>query len=221
MYFVLLSFIVRPAFFDSASSCLKASLNINALLLTKLTSSHKARNRCEFQQRISSAHASTTPYSSVHRSLTLSRTDSSAGWLIDYDGMRLCLRTVDSNGTIFHSPGNMWAWRPWWWWCRRLGITPDSYTRDLWQSYQQTSGESRRNWRGVKILPIQYLRYLKGSSTCCKILRHGTSGFTSPPKERCCGFLSPLSIHRLGRVWISHPWIQWQAHYSLHHRGDG
>jgi hypothetical protein len=36
---------------------------------------------------------------------------------------------------------------------------------------------------GVRILLIQYLRYLKGSLTCHKILRHETSGFTSHPKE--------------------------------------
>jgi hypothetical protein len=33
--------------------------------------------------------------------------------------------------------------------------------------------------------------------TTCKISRHGTDGFTSPPKE-VCGFLSLLKIH--------HPW---------------
>jgi hypothetical protein len=36
---------------------------------------------------------------------------------------------------------------------------------------------------GVKILHIQYLRYLSQYLTCCKILRHGASGFTSHPKE--------------------------------------
>jgi hypothetical protein len=35
----------------------------------------------------------------------------------------------------------------------------------------------------VRILPIQYLKYLKVSLTCRKILRHGASGFTSYPKE--------------------------------------
>jgi hypothetical protein len=35
----------------------------------------------------------------------------------------------------------------------------------------------------VRILPFQYLRYLKGSLTCRKILGHGTSDFTSHPKE--------------------------------------
>jgi hypothetical protein len=36
---------------------------------------------------------------------------------------------------------------------------------------------------GMRISHIQYLKYLKGSSTCRKILRHGTSGFTFHPKE--------------------------------------
>jgi hypothetical protein len=36
---------------------------------------------------------------------------------------------------------------------------------------------------GVRILPIQYLKYLKEYFTCHKILRHGTSGFTTHPKE--------------------------------------
>jgi hypothetical protein len=36
---------------------------------------------------------------------------------------------------------------------------------------------------GVRILLIQYLRYLKGSLICRKILWHGASGFTSHPKD--------------------------------------
>jgi hypothetical protein len=36
---------------------------------------------------------------------------------------------------------------------------------------------------GGIFLPIQCLRYLKGPLTCCKILRHGASRFTSRPKE--------------------------------------
>jgi hypothetical protein len=72
---------------------------------------------------------------------------------------------------------------PWWWWCQ-LGITPDLSTRALWQSNQQRHLRQGGGMdKGVRILPIQYLRYLKGSLTCCKILRHGTSSFTSHPKE--------------------------------------
>jgi hypothetical protein len=40
---------------------------------------------------------------------------------------------------------------------------------------------------GVRILPIQYMRYLKGSLTCHKILQHGTSSFTSHLKEDVLG----------------------------------
>jgi hypothetical protein len=47
----------------------------------------------------------------------------------------------------------------------------------------ETSGESRRNGRRSENFAYQYLKYLKGSLTRRKILRHGTSGFTSHPKE--------------------------------------
>jgi hypothetical protein len=40
------------------------------------------------------------------------------------------------------------------------------------------------------------LSYSWGSLTCRKLLRHGTDGFTSPPKEVVLQFLSPLKIHR-------------------------
>jgi hypothetical protein len=37
--------------------------------------------------------------------------------------------------------------------------------------------------RQLSAFAYQYLKYLEGSLTCCKILRHETSGFTSHPKE--------------------------------------
>jgi hypothetical protein len=81
------------------------------------------------------------------------------------------------------SPGWMWEWEPWWWWCQ-LCITPESCTRALWQSYQHRHLERIGGQDvGVRILPIQYLKYLKGSLTWRKILRYGTSGFTSHRKE--------------------------------------
>jgi hypothetical protein len=47
----------------------------------------------------------------------------------------------------------------------------------------EASGISRRNGRRSENFAYQYLKYLKGSLTCRKILRHETSGFTSHPKE--------------------------------------
>jgi hypothetical protein len=46
-----------------------------------------------------------------------------------------------------------------------------------------TSGASRRTGRRSENFAYQYLKYLKGSLTYRKILRHGTSGFTFRPKE--------------------------------------
>jgi hypothetical protein len=52
------------------------------------------------------------------------------------------------------------------------------------------SSTSRHIWervgrmdKGVRILRTQYLRYVNGSLRCRKILWHGTSSFTSRPKE--------------------------------------
>jgi hypothetical protein len=103
-------------------------------------------------------------------------------WLIDYDGARLCLRTVATNGPIVHAPDGMWVWRamvimmP-------AGDNPDSSTRALWQSYQQRHlGQVGGMDKRVRVLHIQYLRYLKGSLTCSKC-DNGTFGFTSHLRE--------------------------------------
>jgi hypothetical protein len=72
----------------------------------------------------------------------------------------------------------------------------------------ETSGASRRNGRRSENFAYQYLKYLKGSLTCRKILRRGTSGFTSHPKEGVLRILSPLKIHRLCWVWTRDPWGQ-------------
>jgi hypothetical protein len=47
----------------------------------------------------------------------------------------------------------------------------------------ETSGTNRENGRRSENFAYDYLKYLKGFFTCRKILRHGTSGFTSHPKE--------------------------------------
>jgi hypothetical protein len=100
---------------------------------------------------------------------------------------------------------------PWWWWCL-LGITPDSSTRALWQSYQQRHlGVCRRNGRRSENFACHYMKDLKGSLTCRKILWYGTSGFTIWRKV-CCGFLSLLKNLSPRPVWTRDPCFQWQAH---------
>jgi hypothetical protein len=103
--------------------------------------------------------------------------------LIDYDGVRLCLRTAATNGSI-HPPGDMWAWR--------VTVVMMPAGDNSWFVHQSSLavlpaetnlGQVGGMVEGVWILPTQYLRYLKGPLTCRKILQHGTSGFTSHPKE--------------------------------------
>jgi hypothetical protein len=78
----------------------------------------------------------------------------------------------------------------------RLGLIPNLTTRDLWRS---------RRWaRGNGNFVYSSLWDFKISFTCHKILRHGTFPLYFPSERKvCCGFLSPLKIHRLGRVGSS------------------
>jgi hypothetical protein len=94
------------------------------------------------------------------------------------------LRTAATNGLIVHHLVIHEFGQPlWWWWCQ-MEKTPYSSTRALRQTYQQRHlGASRRKWRRSENFAYQYLRYFKGYLTCCKILRHGTFGFRSHPKE--------------------------------------
>jgi hypothetical protein len=60
----------------------------------------------------------------------------------------------------------------------------------------------------VRILPIRYLKYLKESLICLKILWHGASGFTSHQKEGVLLIFIALKIHRLSRDWACEPRVQ-------------
>jgi hypothetical protein len=51
-----------------------------------------------------------------------------------------------------------------------------------------------------KMIHFAFAKYLfhtsNGSLTCRKILRHGADGFIPLRRKACCGFLSPLKMHR-------------------------
>jgi hypothetical protein len=88
-------------------------------------------------------------------------------------------------GAYCSSPGDS-MWTMVWWY--RLGLTPNLSTRVLWQPpvlsggpvFRDISGAStgieERKWEISLFAPVRSL-------TCRKIFRHGTSGFTSHPKE--------------------------------------
>jgi hypothetical protein len=103
-------------------------------------------------------------------------------WLIMM-GWDYVFSTVATNGPIVQSPGDMWAWRTM---VLKMPVGDSS-----WPVHQsslavlpaETSGTSRRNWRRSENFAYQHLKYLKGSLTCRKILRHGTSGLTSHPNQ--------------------------------------
>jgi hypothetical protein len=75
----------------------------------------------------------------------------------------------------------------------------------LWQS-RWNAGEKHGRW----ILPTSTYRARRVLLHAVH-LRHGTDGFTSPPKEGVLRILSPLKSIDLGRVSTREPWVQWQV----------
>jgi hypothetical protein len=138
-------------------------------------------------------------------------------WYIFYDGVRLTSQNCSLFGPIVHSRVTA-MWTMVWWY--RLRLTPNSFTRALWQplvlSYspvsRDISGASKGMVEGNANFVCPSSLAFKRSLTCHKFLRHGTFGLLPIWKKVCCGFLSPLKIHRLGLVRTRDLWIQWQAH---------
>jgi hypothetical protein len=91
-------------------------------------------------------------------------------------------------GPIFHPQANAMLTMLWWY---RLGLTPNLSTRALWQPSilsggpvsRDISGASRRMDEGNENVVHPSPMDFKRSLTRHKILRHGTSEFTSHPKE--------------------------------------
>jgi hypothetical protein len=128
-------------------------------------------------------------------------------WLIDYDGFRWCLRTAATSVPIAHPHSDMWAW------IAMVMMVPAG--DNSWLVHQsslanlpvETSGANRRNGRRSENFTCKYLNYLEGSLTCRKMLRLGTSDFTSHLKEGVLRIFIALKIHHLGRVWTRDSWV--------------
>jgi hypothetical protein len=90
------------------------------------------------------------------------------------------------------SLGWIWSWEPWLWWCR-LGITPYSSTRTLWQSYQQRHLERVGGMdEGMRISRIQYLWYVNGFVNMSQNLTTWDFRLYFPSEGRCAaGFYRP------------------------------
>jgi hypothetical protein len=107
---------------------------------------------------------------------------------IGYDEVRLTSQNCGLYGPTVN-PLVIAMWTMVWWY--RPGLTPNLSTRGLWQPpvlsggpvSRHISGASRRMDEGNENLVYSSPWDFKRPLTCRKILRHGTSGFTSHPKE--------------------------------------
>jgi hypothetical protein len=132
----------------------------------------------------------------------------------DYDGARLYLRTAAINRPTVHPPGDIRVST----WRAMVVMMPAGcnswlvHLSSLAVLPAETSGANRRNGRRSENFAHQYLKYLKGSLTRRKILRHGTSGFTSHPKEVVLRIFIALKNPSTWPGFKPWPLARWQAH---------
>jgi len=87
----------------------------------------------------------------------------------------------------------------------------------------ESSGSKQEEWvKGMRIWPCQVFLFILASYFLHAVKSYDMGPTALLPLRRkvCCGFLSPLKIHRLGWVWTREPWVQWQASHPLYHRGQ-
>jgi hypothetical protein len=70
---------------------------------------------------------------------------------------------------------------------------------------------------GMGILRTQYILYINGSFTCRKILRHGTSGFTSHPKE---GVLIFIALKYIASAWFEPATLRSNGRHTNHYTNN-
>jgi hypothetical protein len=80
----------------------------------------------------------------------------------------------------------------------------------------EKSGASRRNGRRSEnfAFSVSFIRQ-RIFNMPYNLTDMGLPALLPIRRKVYCGFLSPLKIHRLSRVWTRDPWVQWQAHWPL------
>jgi hypothetical protein len=110
--------------------------------------------------------------------------------------MSMCETTSLNCGPKWYEHGEP-LWECW------QSKTPDSSTTALNPTSSHLVASRRNGWREWRIWPCEVFLFIPEIDvTCRKILWHGASGFTYPPKE------GGLKIFiALGRLWVREPWV--------------
>jgi hypothetical protein len=120
------------------------------------------------------------------------------------DGVILCLWTAASKGPIVHSQGDTWPRRndidreillihpP------ELSGNPTSNHLVANQKEHVEGNDEFGLWNAFILTSKSFLHEVKSYYM-------GTVALLPHWRNVCCGFLSPLTIHRLGRVWTLGP----------------
>jgi hypothetical protein len=109
--------------------------------------------------------------------------------------VRVSLWTTATNRPIVYSPGEKWVWTTMLEWYRQG--KPLIRPLELRQSYQQSSSsKAGGNSEEMNLAKRIFVHTPNGFLTRRKILRHVADGVCSLWSKVCCGFLTPLKIHR-------------------------
>jgi hypothetical protein len=110
------------------------------------------------------------------------------------DVLRIRLWTAATNGHIVHPRGDILAWRSvaQWYRQRKLIRPPELSGKPTSSHLVGTYVELPKEMTNLALRST--CLYFEVFLTCRKILRHGSDGFTSSPKEAWFGLLSPLKI---------------------------
>jgi hypothetical protein len=87
---------------------------------------------------------------------------------------------------------------------RAVQLNPDVPARAIWQAVRRLGREMEAIWL------TQHFIHARKVLLHAVNLRHGTDGFTSPPKEVVLRIFITLIID-LGRDRTREPWVQWRA----------
>jgi hypothetical protein len=117
---------------------------------------------------------------------------------------RWYMRMENHNGMIMSTEENSWL-------VHQFSGKPTS--TDIWYQVRRMG---KRN--GNLALQSSSVHTCKLFFTRHRILQHGASGFTSLPEEGVLWIFITLKNPCLSWFRTCKPWVQWQAHWSLHYR---
>jgi hypothetical protein len=133
-------------------------------------------------------------------------------WLIMSMGWDYISEPQPPTPPTVHPPGDMWAWRA----MMMIMLAEENWfihQSSLVKLPTESSGSKYEEWRKEwEFYLFSIWNTLSDLLHAIKSYDMGLLALLPIWRKVCCGFISPLKIHCLSRIWTCDPWIQCQAH---------